>query len=65
MPERPAGLQRVRDGDSHKLAPGESLSAVSKTFYGSFSYWDVIARANVDLINDFDFPPSGVVLKIP
>jgi nucleoid-associated protein YgaU len=65
MPARPAGLQRVKAGDSHKLAPGESLSLVSKTYYGSFSYWDVIARANVDLIKNFDFPPAGVILKIP
>jgi hypothetical protein len=65
MPERPAGLQRVKDGDSHKLAPGESLSLVSQTYYGNFSYWDVIARANVDLIKDFDFPPAGVTLNVP
>jgi hypothetical protein len=65
MPERPAGLQRVKDGDSHQLAPGQSLSLVSQTYYGSFSYWDVIARANVDVIKDFDFPTAGVTLNIP
>jgi hypothetical protein len=65
LPQRPAGLQRVKDGDSHTLAVGESLSRVSQTYYGSFSYWDVIARANVDVIKDFDFPPAGVTLIIP
>ena len=65
MPERPAGLQRVKDGDTHKLVPGESLSLLSKTYYGSFGFWDVIARANVDVIKDFDFPPADAVLRIP
>ena len=65
MPARPAGLKRVKEGDTHELASGESLSAVSKTYYGSFSFWDVIARANVDKIEDFDFPPARATLRIP
>lgn len=60
----PAGLKRVKEGKSHTIKSGDTLSGLSRTYYGSFSYWDVLVRGNAQLWENPDRPPTGVI-EIP
>jgi nucleoid-associated protein YgaU len=57
----PAGLRRVKAGDQHRIISGDTLSGISRTYYGSFSFWDVLVRANEQLWANPDRPPTGTI----
>ena len=57
----PKGLRRVKAGDQHRIVSGDTLSGISRTYYGSFSFWDVLVRANAELWANPDRPPSGTI----
>lgn len=57
----PASLRRVKAGDQHPIVSGDTLSGISRTYYGSFSYWDVLVRANAQLWANPDRPPTGTI----
>jgi nucleoid-associated protein YgaU len=43
----------------------DTLSDISKKFYGRAGLWKLIADANKDVISNPDRLPNGVVIKIP
>ncbi|KOT51374.1 MULTISPECIES: LysM peptidoglycan-binding domain-containing protein [Streptomyces] len=49
----------------HKVVKGDTLSSISKAFYGDASLFDRIVRANPDQISDPDKIIPGQVLRIP
>jgi hypothetical protein len=57
----PAGLRRVKPGNQHHINPGDTLSGISLIYYGSYSYWDALVRANAQLFENPDRPPSGPI----
>jgi len=57
----PKGLRRVKSGDQHRVVAGETLSGISLTYYGSYSYWDALVRSNAQLYANPDRPPSGII----
>jgi hypothetical protein len=57
----PNGLKRVKTGTQHTIANGDTLSGISRAYYGSFSFWDVLVRANAELWKTPDRPPTGVI----
>lgn len=57
----PLGLRRVKAGDQHRIVSGDTLSGISLTYYGSYSYWDVLVRANAELWDNPDRPPAGTI----
>jgi nucleoid-associated protein YgaU len=65
LPDPPKGLRRIKSGSSRMFGPRDTLSAVSKEYYGSWGYWDVIFRANWGVFGDPDRPTSQVMIKIP
>lgn len=56
---RPAG------GLEHTTGPGDTLSRLSKRYYGEWGFWDVIFMANLTVIKHPDSVPRGLVLTIP
>jgi hypothetical protein len=60
----PAGLPPVSPGIIHPVAPGDTLSGISKKYFGSPGYWDVIYRKNRGLIKNPDAPAPGTKLVI-
>jgi hypothetical protein len=64
--EMPAGQQRLRLEKSYVVKPGDSLSNISKLFYGTPSLWDFIFFANFTVIGDNpDRLRPGIELQIP
>jgi nucleoid-associated protein YgaU len=61
---RRAGWKAAGD-ISHTTTNGETLSGLSKQYYGKFGYWDVIYVHNVAKIADVDHVPPGTKLVIP
>lgn len=58
--------QRVRPGGTRVVQKGDTLSGISKEYYGSTAYWDVIYFENYKVIgSDPDRPAVGATLKIP
>jgi len=50
----------------HKVGPGDSLSSISKKYYGSAYHYPLIYEANKDVIGDDpNLIIDGTVLKIP
>ncbi len=49
----------------HVVKRGDTLSAIARTHYGDAGRFDLIARANPNLISDPDLIFPGQVLKIP
>ena|SRR3989344_3919998 len=47
----------------YKVEPGDSLSAISMNYYGSFDYWPVLAKVNN--INNPNLIYKDTTLKIP
>lgn len=52
LAEMPTGLQRLRPEKSHVVKVGDSLSAISKLFYGTPSFWDFIFLTNLESVGD-------------
>lgn len=65
LPSPPTRLKRIKQGTSRHFGPRDMLSAVSKEYYGSFGYWDVIYKANWGAFNDPDKPSSNMTITIP
>jgi len=62
----PPGLRRLRVEKTYKVAPGDSLASISRNFYGSAGYWDLIFFANQQQIGgNPDRLTAGVILTIP
>jgi hypothetical protein len=60
------GVRRLRPSGPYTVAPGDTLSGISKMFYGSEGYWDLIFMDNNGVIgNNPDFILPGTTLKIP
>ena len=60
------GVKRLRPPGPYTVAPGDTLSSISKVFYGNEGYWDVIHMNNVRVIgNNPDFINPGITLQIP
>lgn len=49
----------------HKVVKGDTLSSISKAFYGDPSQYQRIVRANPDQVTDPDVIVPGQVLRIP
>jgi hypothetical protein len=65
LPDPPKGLRRIKAGTTRRFGPNDMLSAVSKEFYGSFGYWDVIYKANWGVFKDPDRPTPNTTIDIP
>lgn len=65
LPEPPKGLRRIKPGKTRRFVRGDMLSAVSKEYYGSFGYWDVIYKANRTAFEDPDRPTAETTIEIP
>lgn len=51
---------------THEVVPGDTLSEISKHYYGSAGYWDIIFMENIGVIgDDADKLTMGVTLTIP
>lgn len=59
---RPAGPET---GRSHTVEKGDTLSAISKQYYGNANRWEDIFNANRDQLDDPDLIQPGQVLRIP
>ena len=57
--EAPAGPR------SHTVGPGDSLSRISKQYYGTAARWNDILQANKDVIRNPDALALGTKLRIP
>ncbi len=59
--------QRLHRGESsYTVQKGDSLSSISKRFYGSEGYWDVIVFANLGMMRGTaEQLEPGLVLQIP
>ena len=51
----------------HTVVSGDTLSAITKKYYGSATkpYWDLIQKANSDIIKDANLIYPGQVFNIP
>jgi len=49
----------------HVVRPGETLSHIAQTYYGSATRWHKIAEANKDILPDPDRVRPGMRLRIP
>ena len=49
----------------HVVQKGDTLSKISKHFYGSANHWNEIFQANRDQLSNPDLIKPGQVLKIP
>jgi nucleoid-associated protein YgaU len=62
--DRPANFKPANT--THIVARGESLSEISRRYYGNQGYWDVIYMENYGVIgNDPDTIQAGITLQIP
>lgn len=50
---------------SHTVEKGDTLSQISKRFYGSASHWKAIFDANRDQLDNPDLIHPGQTLRIP
>lgn len=55
----------VQDHQSYTVVAGDSLSKISKHFYGDGNHWRRIFEANRDILKDPDLIYPGQTLKIP
>jgi len=62
----PAGQKRLRPEKSYVVKPGDSLSSISKLFYGTEGLWDFIYFPNLKVIGDNpERLRPGIELQIP
>jgi len=52
-------------GRTHVVVAGDSLTKISRQYYGTPSRWDEILRANRDVIKNENVLPVGATLHIP
>jgi nucleoid-associated protein YgaU len=50
---------------THVVAAGDSLTKISRAYYGTANRWDEILAANRDVIRNENILPLGVTLRIP
>jgi nucleoid-associated protein YgaU len=55
----------VEAEQTYTVVSGDSLSKISKHFYGDANHWRRIFEANTDIIKDPDDIYPGQTLKIP
>lgn len=65
LADPPKGLRRIKQGKSRRFGPRDMLSAVSKEYYGSWSYWDVLIRHNWGVFSDPESPQTDTAITIP
>ncbi len=53
------------DGEEYIIQPGDKLISISKKFYGNFSDWKIIYRANKDVIKNPTLIYPGHKIVIP
>jgi LysM repeat protein len=61
----PKSLRRVKQGSHYTIKEGDTLSEISKTYYGTWAHWDQLVWANPELGKDADRPPVGSTITIP
>ncbi len=59
-PPSPAGAARM-----HIVAQGDTLSNLSRRYYGAMSYWPQLKQANRDVLGDKEDLKLGMRLRIP
>lgn len=59
-PPRPAAAART-----HIVAQGDTLSNLSRRYYGAISYWPQLKQANRDVLGDKEDLKLGMRLRIP
>ena len=64
LPFPPVGMPAVPAGTIHVVKPGESLSAISKKYFGNPAFWDVIYKRNRERTTDPNSPPPGTKLVL-
>lgn len=57
--------ERVKTQKFHIVSQGQTLSGISKKYYGTEAKWSVIFQANRDVIKDPDRLKPGLKLLIP
>ena len=50
---------------THRIAPGETLSAIARRYYGTADRWPEIVAANRDVLPDQRSFTVGQMLRIP
>jgi len=55
----------AKQGRTHTVAKGESLSKIAKKYYGDAKQWPKIFEANKDTIKNPDLIYPGQVIKVP
>jgi nucleoid-associated protein YgaU len=55
----------AKQGRTHTVAKGESLSRIAKKYYGDAKQWPKIFEANKDTIKNPDLIFPGQVIKVP
>jgi nucleoid-associated protein YgaU len=55
----------AKQGRTHTIAKGESLSKIAKKYYGDAKQWRKIYEANKDTIKNPDLIFPGQVIKVP
>jgi hypothetical protein len=64
--QEPKNWKSAPPGTVHPVAPGDSLSAISKKYYGDPGFWDIIYMENSGIIGDNpDVLRVGLHLNIP
>ncbi len=61
----PAGAEAQSGGRVYVVEKGDSLSKISKMFYGDPNHWKRIFDANRDVIHNADLIQPGWKLRIP
>lgn len=64
-PPAPAIVETPAAPRVHTVAPGDSLSKISKQYYGTAARWNDILQANKDVIRNPDSLTLGTKLRIP
>lgn len=63
---KPSGWHGAKPGTFHIVARGDSLSEISKSYYGNRGYWDIIYLENCGIIgNNPEILKVGMKLVIP
>jgi len=61
----PAAEPAEPEAQTYTVVSGDTLSKISRHFYGSANHWNDIFQANRDQLSNPDLIKPGQVLKIP